>query len=381
MSPKRPYPLNMTSLARNTPLSATFDNIEGLDGLRAVAVTIVLIAHFGFYKFVPGGFGVTLFFFISGLLITRLLLAEATAKGRINVPYFYIRRALRLYPALLASIVVGCAVFMAVGGTVTIGEVMASLFYYANYYSIYVGYNAHMPANVEMHPFGVLWSLAVEEQYYLVFPALFVLMKADKDRLMRFILPVLVSCLVWRGWLVFAEHVVETRTYGGTDTRIDSILYGALTTCILAGAKGERFLAFCSRTTTLVAAFAVLLFCFLYRDVQFRETARYTLQGLALMPIVTSTCFSPRFGGLRRILESAPFRLMGAWSYSLYLFHPIAIIVAEYYTQVNYLSGPAQIPLVWYCVAIPLTFALSTFSYYFVEGPAVRLRRHFGSHR
>ncbi|MEL7231990.1 MAG: acyltransferase, partial [Pseudomonadota bacterium] len=93
--------------------TAAYGYIPGLDGLRAIAVLIVLVAHFGLSHIVPGGFGVTVFFFISGFLITRLLIAESDKKGGIGLKDFYVRRFIRLIPALIGMTFVTTAIHMA----------------------------------------------------------------------------------------------------------------------------------------------------------------------------------------------------------------------------------------------------------------------------
>src|ERR1700712_1707248 len=102
--------------------------VASLDGLRAVSILLVVGSHFGLQP-VPGIFGVTIFFFVSGYLITQKLLEELDRVGRFSLPNFYLRRALRLYPALLAMVAVGGAAFMAVGGPVTLRDVLAATLY------------------------------------------------------------------------------------------------------------------------------------------------------------------------------------------------------------------------------------------------------------
>src|SRR5258707_13130428 len=103
--------------------------------MRAVAIGIVIVSHFGADRFVPGGFGVPLFFFISGYLITGLLIQEESAAGKIAISSFYIRRFLRLGPALITMIAAVSVLYFLSFGTVDCKQIVASLFYYANYYA------------------------------------------------------------------------------------------------------------------------------------------------------------------------------------------------------------------------------------------------------
>lgn len=355
------------------------ERILCLDGLRAIAVTIVLVAHFGFFRVVPGGFGVTLFFFISGFLITQLLTTELRREGRIDLKNFYIRRALRLMPALVLSIVVGGLVYWWAGGRVTSEEVLASLFYVANYFQIYVRFGSAGDSGTAMHPFGLYWSLAVEEQYYLFFPIVVALI----GRWRRAAFPAavcitLVAVLLWRIVLQL-NGAPEVRIYAGTDTRLDSILYGALAAVILQSRWRQRFIELCATWPVLLASAIALVACFLVRDEFFRQTFRYSIQGIALAPIFVALCYPRRVGALQHLLESRPFRLMGLWSYSLYLFHATAIVVAEHVTGIDYTAGPGALTFAWYAIALSLTAVFSLGSYYGVEKPFMGMRRRFGS--
>lgn len=365
-----------------TPTTPSFDHVRGLDGLRAVAVLIVLVAHFGFYTTVPGGFGVTVFFFISGLLITRLLLAETLQTGTLSLRNFYIRRGLRLYPTLLLGVLVGSITIVWAGGQVKPAEISAALFYVANYYNIYVKFGAEsqLPAHVQMHPLGVYWSLAVEEQYYLVFPLLAYLLRRSVKGLWLLVLSLLLLVLLWR-LALFDPQLPTSRIYEATDTRVDSILYGAFLAITLALPRGRAVLAWLEKPWVLALSLLVLLLCFYLRDEAFRQTYRYSLQGLALMPIVGTLCFSDRYRLFSWVLEWRILRLIGAWSYALYVFHPSAIVVAESLTGIGYLAGYRAFTPTWYAIAIGLTLLLSLGCYYLVERPLLGLRRRYGSHQ
>ena len=113
--------------------------IPSLDGIRAISVLIVVLGHSGFDAFVPGGLGVTIFFFLSGYLITTLLLAEHVRTGRINIFNFYIRRVLRLMPPLLISLVIAYSLTYTklLSGGITGTGLTAQLLYFANYYGLF----------------------------------------------------------------------------------------------------------------------------------------------------------------------------------------------------------------------------------------------------
>ena len=155
-------------IALSGPAPATaHDYLAGLDGLRAISITLVIVGHLGFGSFVPGGLGVTIFFFISGFLITRLLFAERERNGRLDLWRFYARRSLRLLPEMAVLLaMLAFVIGPALGQSVLPMQAVAALTYWTNYYVI-SGADACAHCAVTGH----LWSLAVEEHFYLLMPA------------------------------------------------------------------------------------------------------------------------------------------------------------------------------------------------------------------
>lgn len=139
--------------------------LPALDGIRAICILLVFVGHQGFDKVIPGGIGVTIFFFLSGFLITNILFAEYRKAGRISLRNFYMRRLLRLYPALLFMLGVFTLYLTCTGQAFAGSELVAALFYFENYHRLYI--------NPAADQFWILWSLAIEEHFYLVFPFLF----------------------------------------------------------------------------------------------------------------------------------------------------------------------------------------------------------------
>lgn len=352
--------------------------IPGIDGLRAIAVSLVLLAHFGLEKFVPGGFGVTLFFFISGLLITTLLVDEYEKTGNIAVSQFYIRRLLRLYPALILAVVFSVIAYQFFGGVITVQEVLASIFYYANYFGQIVGFGSHGQTPVgSFHPLSILWSLAIEEQYYLVFPFVVIpFMKNLKNLLAVFVL-VAVFSLLWRFCLQYAGY--GHRIYAATDTRIDSIIFGAILALLIKIPVYSQWVIFLKRKWVFLISFVFLLGTFLVRDEVFRNTLRYSIQGIALMSLVTFACFSRPDSLLSRLLACRPMVLMGGWSYSLYLFHGLAILISENAFGILPDAPYNGRPAAFFLCQVVLSFAFAWISYYGVEMRFMKLRKRFGS--
>jgi peptidoglycan/LPS O-acetylase OafA/YrhL len=301
--------MNEASVHRKSMVGMKY--VPAIDGLRALAIGAVVASHFGADGVIPGGFGVTLFFFISGYLITTLMIREYAENGTISISSFYARRLLRLAPALMAMILAVSFTFFVLFGFVNGSQASAGIFYYMNYYVLWGG-KADMPL-------GPLWSLAVEEHYYLLFPAIFLWLWKYKERFVASVVAV-IAVLLWRTFLILMWHVGQDRTYLATDTRIDSILYGA----ILAGMLNTSWTIVAKHFESwiaLISASLMLLITFVYRNEVFRETARYSLQGMALLPLFYATLFSSRLALVRSILETGPFLWIGKLSYSLYLWH------------------------------------------------------------
>ena len=266
------------------PETAKFGYIPGLDGLRAIAVLIVMVAHLGFEHVVPGGFGVTVFFFISGFLITRLLLAESEKSG-IGLKNFYLRRFVRLYPALLFMLFGTVAIYGLSGiGGATATELTAGVFYFTNIFQVFVRATTD---GLPFMPWTHLWSLAVEEHFYLIFPAFMLLCNKNWKRA-AIILALLIAIVpLWRTFIMFGTDLpYADYNYMMTDARFDSLAWGCLLS-VLLHLKGN-LKAFKPLLGLIPAVFAglAIIASFLIRDETFRYTLRFTLQGAALFVLV-----------------------------------------------------------------------------------------------
>lgn len=318
--------------------------IPSLDGIRALSIGLVLVAHAGLGHIVPGGFGVTVFFFLSGYLITYLLCREHRSSGEIALKKFYLRRVLRLLPALYFLLTANAVLGLlgALPHEMSGAIVVAQYLHLTNYIHIHFGTSGMVPAT------GALWSLAVEEHFYLLYPLLLIVvlrMASVKSILCLFLVCGMV--LVWRLLLAHLLNLGESYTYMATDARIDSILFG----CILglmhsASATGAMENALnASPKIAFGLGIALLLVTFLYRDPQFRETWRYTLQGVALIPMFHCAVrfshwkiFAPLNGSL--------LRWVGEISYSLYLVHSVCLFfVKQWFGSSPYYGLLLGVPL------------------------------------
>jgi peptidoglycan/LPS O-acetylase OafA/YrhL len=353
-------------------------HLPALDGLRAVSILLVIVSHVGFGGIVPGGLGVTLFFAISGFIITRLLLAEWEARGRIAMGAFYARRVLRLSPALLAYAACAGLAMAAMGAPFVPSEWLAMLFYGANYYALWVGFPDH--PGLAPHPFSILWSLAVEEHFYLLFPALLVALLRRGWFLPAMALGCAAS-LAWR-FVVHAacgegggpEALCGTfpayRIHMATDTRLDALLYG----CALAWlCRPGGMPGWVRAGWPLLLGGAMVLASLLIRDPVFRETARHSLQSAGIVLALGPLLFAPAWGWLRAALSWPPALLVGRMSYVLYLFHWLAVGLACAATGEAMREAPYG--AAWYAVFLLATLVPAAAVYWGIERPVARLRR------
>ena len=325
--------------------------------MRAIAIVIVIAYHSGATEIAPGGFAVTLFFFTSGYLITSLLIQEERAPGSL-VATFYLRRFLRLAPALVTMIFLVSIAYLLCVGPLNKSQLLASLFYGADYYQVFGG--------TGRMPIGPLWSLSVEEHYYLIYPVVFTFAWRWPRRLLAGLIALTVIVLLWRSVLVLHWQASEDRTYYATDTRIDSILFGSIL-AVLLNIRLAGIARHLEHWATIACAAILLVFSLLYRDTVFRETFRYSLQGIALLSLFYSVVFAPRMSLVRTALELPPVTWIGKLSYSLYLYHFPMIFFAQ-----RMLPGRSSAGVV--LLSTTATLAAASFSYYCVERPCWRWR-------
>ena len=281
-------------------------HIPALDGLRASAIIIVVLSHMGFGHIVPGGFGVTVFFALSGYLITTLLREELRKTGTIDLMQFYVRRAIRILPPMYLAISLAVALsFIGLSSDAfTLENIWTDFLFLTNYANVF---RSHSSIAIP------LWSLDIEEHFYLAFP-LFLLITSRT----RKVLYLVVCCALV---LFLRLNLVDdhgSAIYYWTHTRIDSILYG----CVLALWKNPidydrpKEIIHWSR---LGVGLALIVPTFIIRDPVFRETFRYSLQGIGLM-LVFSFCIQDR-GLIFSLLYNRLMVWIAAISYSLYLVH------------------------------------------------------------
>lgn len=351
-------------------------HIPGLDGLRALAVAAVLVFHFT-PAVLPGGFlGVDIFFVVSGFLITTLLLRELTSRGRIDLPQFWLRRARRLIPALITVVVVSVAAARLVGGDllVNIGrQVLGALTFSTNWVEVAAGGSYFHSTSPLL--FVNFWSLAVEEQFYLLWPlTLVVLLAVTRTSWQRIGFAAglaLASALLMA--IMFDPQQDSTRVYYGTDTHLFGLMLGVALAfgwaaphrAGLTTPEWRRW-----RPWAVPGALLVLvgLMVLLSDDTGWTFRGGILLASLATVVLIAGLLESPSLW--RRVMQLPPLAYVGERSYGLYLWHwPVLIIVG---TLFPYAEGTTRghVTLV---SALVLTFVLTELSYRIIERP---IRRH-----
>jgi len=340
--------------------------IPSLDGIRAISVMLVFFSHAGLGSILaPGGFGVTIFFLLSGFLITTLLRLEFSRYQRISLGDFYLRRVLRILPPLYVSMALAIVLYLLEPGhqALPVAGTVAQALQVSNYYLIYASHGVILPGT------GVFWSLAIEEHFYLLFPVLFAWMcpRFSVNRQTIILLGLCAVALAWRCILHF-QGAALLRTYYGTDTRFDSILLGCVFAIVanpvLHDPLHEWFIA--RMKWLLPLAVIVLLGTFLIRSDNFRETFRYTLQGLALVPLFIAAIHYQSSWPVRFL--NLPFmRFLGVLSYTLYLGHAI---IMEYVHR----NLPAN-DLVVGAVSLGCAIGFATLVHYWIERPCAQIRK------
>lgn len=348
-------------------------HIASLDGLRAMAILTVFLSHAGLSQVVPGLFGVTVFFFLSGYLITTLLRMECERHGRANLQRFFLRRALRILPPfyLIMAVIAVFTFSGALPGGFHGQALTAQACFAANYWEIGGGVQ---PPGTE-----VFWSLAVEEHFYLLFPFFYLAMRRALPNRRHQFAALMVFCGVVLAWRMVLVHSIDLssgtthhpRICHGTDTRLDGLLFGcALGVWGNPALDGTRIRRSHWLWVGLPCGIALLLATFVIRSVSFRETWRYTLQGLALMPLFIVAI---------RHADALPLRFLnwrwvsrfGVLSYAFYLTHSLLLeMVEQWLPSTESLRG---------MVAFALTLGASWMMHAWVEKPFQRLRRRLGS--
>ncbi|HZG66666.1 MAG TPA: acyltransferase family protein, partial [Herpetosiphonaceae bacterium] len=343
--------------------------LPGLDGLRAIAVIAVLLFHAGLD--LRGGFlGVESFFVLSGFLITGLLLAEWREHGRVDLGRFWLRRARRLLPALflvLASTLLYAIMFLPSELAEVRSNVAAALLYVMNWQLVWTD-RPYFDPSVRPPLLQHLWSLAVEEQFYLLWPLLFVAlvrMVRVRGLLLVTLAAAVASAMLMA--LLYRPGADPSRIYYGTDTRAAGLLLGAVLAVVWRpghppGATKRNVGSLLDTAGVLALSALIAAYLRIYGQHPLLYPGGFVLVGLATAVIVMAVTH-PQTRLVPGVLGWQPLRWIGLRSYGLYLWHwPIFQVTRPY------LDVPLQ---GWLLLALrlALTAAIAALSYRWVESP------------
>ena len=354
--------------------------LPSIDSLRALAVLAVIIYHVD-VNYLPGGFlGVDLFFVLSGYLISSLIIKEYRKTGSLNLYNFYIRRARRLLPAVYFMITVGLVVMVLFNEVLLRKSHLDAIFgyiYSSNWWYIFHKLD-YFDSFGAQSPFKHLWSLAIEEQFYMIFPLLFLLVnrkKKSKDgtyklnkNFLYVVLGLILVSLIAHILLFDINNI--SRIYFGTDTRAFSLLVGVVGAILY---PMERLYAKVTPQQNMLysvvslVSIATLITVMIYTSEYNTLLYRGGFLLVAILGLIVIISSGKQHTLMSRLLSFKPVVFIGKISYSLYLWHfPVLVLT----TPVSEIGNPN---IIFVILRVVLTFVLATASYMFVETPIRKL--------
>lgn len=364
-----------TGIEGQAPAKVRTSHWGAFDGVRAMSVMAVMVYHFGWPKIAPAGYvGVDTFFVLSGFLITWLLLTENNRFGQVSLPNFYARRALRLFPALAMVIVFSVIVEQTISklhffGAPTISAIPWVVFYAGNWTA------AFSSTDHSLGLLSVTWSLAVEEQFYLLWPAVFLVC------LKRFRLEIICWALVAvaAGEMIarFALNVAHQHwwlSYNMTITHSDGLLLG----CALALAWSKRdewvwwnAVRRWTQPLGILGAVALVLICWLGNAHPRQMPVYISMTVFATLFVVVDVIARPD-GLLSKFLSLKPLEWTGQRSYGMYLWHlPLYSVLVTIHLPGHHQAAERS------ALAFVATFVVSGLSYWLVEHRFLRWKDRF----
>ena len=354
--------------------------LPSIDSLRALAVLAVIIYHVD-VNYLPGGFlGVDLFFVLSGYLISSLIIKEYRKTGSLNLYNFYIRRARRLLPAVYFMITVGLVVMVLFNEVLLRKSHLDAIFgyiYSSNWWYIFHKLD-YFDSFGAQSPFKHLWSLAIEEQFYMIFPLLFLLVngkKKSKDgtyklnkNFLYVVLGLILVSLIAHILLFDINNI--SRIYFGTDTRAFSLLVGVVGAILYpmeklhAKVTPQQNIMY---SVVSLVSIATLITVMIYTSEYNTWLYRGGFLLVAILGLIVIISSGKQHTLMSRLLSFKPVVFIGKISYSLYLWHfPVLVLT----TPVSEIGNPN---IIFVILRVILTFVLATASYVFVETPIRKL--------
>jgi peptidoglycan/LPS O-acetylase OafA/YrhL len=343
--------------------------IPALDGFRALAITLVVLDHYELAS-IPGmglgATGVTLFFVLSGFLITRLLLDESRQYGNISLSAFYQRRMLRIFPAFYCFWTVHVLIYAAARKDIHWPEVGSAFFYFSNYYA-----GVFDPPNMAML---FTWSLAAEEQFYLLWPALFSRFQLRLVTLTR-ILGALILCAPLVRFAAYTLlHAKLRYLYSAFECRVDALLIGCLTAVLIRRGIFERFTAVvhchASAPAISIALLAGLVSLESAAPAAFGYIIGFSLEAI-LAALLLTQLVAFHASAAWKWIDSPVLKYLGRISYPLYLYH---LLVRDIVARLgeNWPLPARQI------VQLSAVLIVAAGSYRLIESPFLKLKRRAG---
>ena len=333
--------------------------LPGLDGLRAAGVFAVIIAHARITRGLPGDFGPTAFFVLSGFLITRLLQRERKRTGTVSIPRFYLGRTLRIFPAYYVFLLFSYVMDARAHQRWTTAFLANAVTYTMNYFNAF----NHHPTTSIAHA----WSLAVEEQFYILWPLVFVVLAARGTRaLVTGVSLAAAAGIAWRCWLLLGANVDASYVYNAFETRFDGLAVG----CLLAIAVDQSSIVTlaercAARSWYSLVTLGLLLMSRTVLPGAFHYSIGFTVDALlvGLLIVQILQLYQSRFW---RWLEWPATRYIGAISYPMYLYHAWGASIGR--------RVPGNFLYIKFAGGVIATIALASISYYIIERPILRLK-------
>ncbi|MCC6392558.1 MAG: acyltransferase [Bryobacterales bacterium] len=336
-------------------------HLASLDGIRALAAFLVVFYHFGLPS--PGGLGVLAFFVLSGFLITWLLLKEHDNSGSVSLKAFYLRRSLRIFPAFYCYWLVVTGATLILGRTPEWPQAISALFYVSNYYQALQG----DPGTVLSHA----WSLGIEEQFYLLWPGVFLFLRGRK---MLFHATSVIVLAIWAYRLTLvACQVSQGYIYYALDTRLDHLMIGCWLAAGLHGGQLRHVSRMLCASPWLPLAPLLCLAGSARLDLLwpsvYRDTAGFIADPICVAALIVQW-IAFRDHVVWGFVNWGWMRYLGRISYSIYLYQQAAMGPAKR------LFAPAPMMVQLVAAATSVILCASA-SYFLVEQPFLRLKQRF----
>lgn len=346
---------------------STHTRIGGLDFVRGQAVLLVMAGHAA--EAVPSiadtmgvvsGLGVKIFFVLSGFLITKLLINELNARQRIDFRSFYIRRAARLMPAFYLYLLTAIAAVTLRGNPLPWDAIAASMLYITNYYQAFTGAAPNLVAHC--------WSLAVEEQFYFIWPICCHLLFRKNLSFTKYLTIFIITIWCWRLFLLLIANASADYLYRALDTRADELIVGCLLAVFYEKTEWRDRIHIATKKTTVRIILIPAIYALTYIDGQnviFKYSVGYMIEPFIIaLLVVLSIQISSGDGIAARIINSQLLTHIGKVSYGMYLFHGLIMHAVQRAAEARGCGFWLSLTM-----AISMTYAFAALSFRWFETP------------